>query len=241
MLRTTSLSLPFWELRRACLHLQLLDCSVGLYFCLHISFFQFKSTSDHVNADGLCRLPLSDSKKVSVVCSFEPSVFNFSQIESLLVTAAQVEAATRTDPIFSKVLHYTKQGWPAKHGSFKALLSAKSRTDGGGRMPAVGNAGIVIPKKLHGQILQKLHRDQPGASRMKSSARSYFWWPCLNREIENLSKTCSACQSIRHAPATAPLPMGMTLKTMATHPCGLSGTFLHFGDSGCSFKVARSF
>ena len=91
-------------------HLQLLDCSVGLYFCLLISFFQFKSTSDHVNADGLSCLPLSDSKKVSVVCSFEPSVFNFSQIESLLVTAAQVEAATRTDPIFSKVLHYTKQG-----------------------------------------------------------------------------------------------------------------------------------
>ena len=28
-----------------------------------------------------------------------------------------------------------------KHGSFAAILSAKSITDGAGRMPAVGNAG----------------------------------------------------------------------------------------------------
>ena len=64
---------------------------------------------------------------------------------------------------------------------------------------------VVIPKKLQGQILQELHRDHPGASRMKSSARSYFWWPGLDKEIENLSKSCLACQSVRHAPATAPL------------------------------------
>ena len=40
---------------------------------------------------------------------------------------------------------------------------------------------------------------------MKSSARSYFWWPGLDKEIENLSKSCLPCQSVRHAPPTAPL------------------------------------
>ena len=168
---------------------------------------QFKSTSDHANADGLSRLPLSDSKEASVVCSSEPSVFNISQIESLPVTAAQVEAATRTDPILSKVLHYTKQGWPRTQQSTEALKPFRQRsqelTVEGGCL--LWGMRVVIPKKLQGQILQELHRDHPGASRMKSSARSYFWWPGLDKEIENLAKSCLACQSVRHAPATAPL------------------------------------
>jgi len=52
---------------------------------------------------------------------------------------------------------------------------------------------------------QELHQDHPGASQMKGSVRSYFWWTGLDKEIENLSKSCVACQSVRHAPPTAPL------------------------------------
>ena len=40
---------------------------------------------------------------------------------------------------------------------------------------------------------------------MKLIARSYFWWPGLDKEIENLVSTCSACQAVRQAPASAPL------------------------------------
>ena len=70
---------------------------------------EFKSTHEHSNADGLSRLPLR-TEKVETTAT-EPSIFNISQIESLPVTV-QVQSATRTDPILSKVLNYTKKGWP---------------------------------------------------------------------------------------------------------------------------------
>ena len=73
---------------------------------------EFKSTHEHSNADGLSRLPLR-TEKVETTAT-EPSIFNISQIESLLVTVQQVQSASRTDPILSKVLNYTKKDGPIK-------------------------------------------------------------------------------------------------------------------------------
>ena len=51
----------------------------------------------------------------------------------------------------------------------------------------------------------ELHDTHPGASKMKSLARSYIWWPKLNSEIDQLVKSCTVCQETRPAPPTAPL------------------------------------
>ena len=70
----------------------------------------YKSIQTHSNADGLSRLPLvvnSDKKQLP-----EPSIFNVRQIENLPVTATKLRTVTRRDPVLSKVLHYSKQGWP---------------------------------------------------------------------------------------------------------------------------------
>ena len=40
---------------------------------------------------------------------------------------------------------------------------------------------------------------------MKALARSYFWWPRLDSDIETTSHTCSGCQQTQKNPATAPL------------------------------------
>ena len=48
----------------------------------------------------------------------------------------------------------------------------------------------------------ELHRDHTGIIRMKSVARSYFWWPHSDKAIEDLVKSCRSCQE---APAAAPL------------------------------------
>ena len=40
---------------------------------------------------------------------------------------------------------------------------------------------------------------------MKATARSYFWWRGLDKAIEDLVRSCSACQALRSAPAAAPL------------------------------------
>ena len=40
---------------------------------------------------------------------------------------------------------------------------------------------------------------------MKSVARSYFWWPGLDSDIEECAQSCIPCQSVKNAPPVAPL------------------------------------
>ena len=62
---------------------------------------------------------------------------------------------------------------------------------------------MIIPESLQPQVLKSLHENHPGISRMKSIARSYFWWSGLEKDIEDLAKSCSACQANKSAPAVA--------------------------------------
>ena len=59
---------------------------------------------------------------------------------------------------------------------------------------------VVIPKKLQASILEELHKDHAGFYRIKALARSYVWWPGLDREVEQLVKSCLP---IQNAPSVA--------------------------------------
>ncbi|XP_064469922.1 uncharacterized protein K02A2.6-like [Ornithodoros turicata] len=40
---------------------------------------------------------------------------------------------------------------------------------------------------------------------MKALAQSYVWWPKIDEDIEQSVKSCTECQSTRHAPPRAPI------------------------------------
>ena len=54
-------------------------------------------------------------------------------------------------------------------------------------------------------MLQELHVGHPGASKMKAVARSYLWWPGLDKCLEQKAKTCAGCQEIKNNRPAAPL------------------------------------
>ena len=54
-------------------------------------------------------------------------------------------------------------------------------------------------------MLEGLHEGHPGITRMKALARSYVWWPQLDRDLEEVVKTCNPCQLARDSPAPVPL------------------------------------
>ena len=154
-------------------------------------------------SDGLSRLPLPTDSSVELLQ--ESSVFNLARIDTLPVTAKQLKAATRHDPLLSKVLLYTKCGWPS---TFLEVLQPywKRRLELSLEDECVmWGIRVVIPHKLRKKVLQELHQSHVGIVRMKSLARSYFWWPSLDQEIKELVKGCIQCQSVRNAPEVAPL------------------------------------
>ena len=121
---------------------------------------QFKPTAAHSNADGLSRLPLHTVHANGPLP--DPSIFNVQQLGTLPVTAMQLAATTRTDPILSRVYCYTQKGWPDKVGEkFKPFSTRKQElTVQNGCL--LWGTRVIIPVKQQHKLLDDLHRDHPG-------------------------------------------------------------------------------
>ena len=74
---------------------------------------KYKNVTQHGNADGLSRLPLEEASDKEKVDPAE--IFQVSQMQMLPVSADMNRQATQRDPILSRVMEHTKQGWPMVH------------------------------------------------------------------------------------------------------------------------------
>ena len=163
---------------------------------------KYKPTQHHGNADGLSRLPLSTPSDHPL---HEMNSFNIGQIEALPATAIQLKHATQRDSILSRVLRYTKSGWPDNFSdAFKPYFHRQSELSIEGDCLLWGSR-VIIPFSLREQVLQELHHSHFGINRLKSIARSHVWWPGLDKALEDLVSSCSRCQAVRNSPPAAPL------------------------------------
>ena len=64
---------------------------------------------------------------------------------------------------------------------------------------------VVIPTKLRSDLLTELHSGHTGSTRMKELARSYLWWPDLDKQLEEVCSSCATCLEVRSAPPKAEL------------------------------------
>ena len=165
---------------------------------------EFRPTAQHANADGLSRLPLSIIADAGTATS-DSDVFNVGQIEALPVTAMQLRKVTRQDPILSKVVTFTRNGWPSiVPENLKPYWTRRNELTVEGDCLMWG-IRVVVPAKLQEHVLQELHKEHPEASRMKALARSYLWWPGLDKCLEEKAKSCLSCQEVKNNPPVAPL------------------------------------
>ena len=157
---------------------------------------------DHDNADALSRLPLPVTTKIAA----EETVFLLSEVETSPLTAAQISNWTHRDPVLAHVKEYLLRGWPQGRDDpdllpYKLKKDELSVQDG----CVLWGARVVIPPQGRAQVLDELHETHPGICRMKALARSYVWWPSLEKDLEAVVQTCNTCQIHRNAPASAPL------------------------------------
>ncbi|CAL9690514.1 unnamed protein product [Knipowitschia caucasica] len=176
----------------------------ALFLGAHSYDIEFKGTKQHCNADGLSRLPLSTTEEKS--SGRDPAeMFHTTLVDQLPVTNTMIQKETRNDPTLSKIYDITMQGWPA-HGipsfpEFSARRDQLSVCQG----TLMCGSRVVVPQKLRTKVLDSLHEGHLGTVKMKNLARSYVWWPGLDKQIEDITKTCTGCQSTQNAPPQAPV------------------------------------
>ena len=133
----------------------------------------YHPTKLHANADALSRIPLHSSKEAHSVCY--DSIFNLGQVEALPVTCGKLARATSTDPLLSKVMRYTRHGWLNDNkveDQLKPYFHSKKELTIE-RNCLMWGIRVIVPQIYQQKVLNELHLDHPGMSRMKSIARSY--------------------------------------------------------------------
>lgn len=157
------------------------------------------------SADALSRLPLKGKTQNSDYIPEEIEML-FNVIENSSVNANDVAIETNKDECLRRVYEYCLYGWPdgEMHEDLKPYkhrhleLSLENGC-------ILWGSRVIIPKTLQNEILTMLHDTHVGSSRMKSLARSWFWWPHLDADIEKFVKLCGTCAKHSKQPAKAML------------------------------------
>jgi hypothetical protein len=175
----------------------------AIYLMSYSYNLKYRSSEKHSNADVLSRLPLNFTSNIS--SDISGSNFHVMQIENTLLNYHAVAEATRNDLILRRVLNYLEDKWPAKVDA--DLLPFWRR-----RLELTKENGcllwgtrIIIPYKLRQGAIQLLHSSHIGIVKMKQLARSYIWWPYIDKEIELMVNNCLSCQTWQNNPPSSPL------------------------------------
>lgn len=177
----------------------------------------YRPGPEMVMADVLSRLPNpSNNKPVDldervdlmqldddILDDIDISLINFSAEKQ-----RQLRIETARDPVLSLVKDIITKGWPEKikdlHESirpywfFRDDLAIESGVIIKGRQ-------VVIPDSMTKDIMQQLHSGHQGIEKTRRLARESVYWPNINKDIENLCKTCEACQLRQTANPKQPL------------------------------------
>ncbi|XP_051983106.1 uncharacterized protein K02A2.6-like [Xyrauchen texanus] len=166
---------------------------------------QYRVGAHHGNADGLSRLPLQNASQVKLDTV---ELLQVKHLDSLPVLCSDVCKETRSDATMSQVMEMVATGQFSQVTDANNVLAPYvNRKDELTTQQGCLMWGwrVVIPPKLRSRVLAELHTGHPGIVRMKAVARSYVWWPGIDAQIEQLSKTCHSCQTTQKAPGPSPL------------------------------------
>lgn len=127
----------------------------------------------------------------------------------------KIENCTQKDPILLQVYTYVMTGWPVQidNPTLKPYFQRNEEISVVNNVLMWGHR-VIIPENLQQLVLKELHNTHMGIVKMKSLARSYVWWPSLNKDIENTCKSCMACQKQKKSPNAGtlqswPIPEGI--------------------------------
>ena len=121
------------------------------------------------------------------------------------MTNSEIHRETRKDPTLSKVYDITVQGWPAHGNAMFPEFSVRRDQLSVCQRTLMCGSRVVVPSKLRSRVMENLHEGHLGTVKLKSLARSYVWWLGIDKQIEDITKACARCHTVKNAPSPAPL------------------------------------
>ena len=164
---------------------------------------RYKQGAQNTNADGLSRLPIP-TPVLEVPVPAEV-VLSLSVVNDTPITAARIAQWTARDPLLSAVATYVRQGWPSNTAEEFAVFHRRRNELSLQQGCILWGSRVIIPTPGRECLLDELHEYHPGMVRMKALARSYLWWPGLDRDIELKVRSCQTCQEHCKLPSSANL------------------------------------
>lgn len=157
-----------------------------------------KKSCDNANADAMSRLPTpAYDEGVEEVDLLEMQI-----IENLPITQCELAEHTKIDPEIQKLVECLKYGRNCESKDRFGVKQSEFTLQKGCVLRGIR---VYIPKVLRERVLSELHTGHFGLCKMKMLARSYCWWPQMDRDIEILVSNCTACQDTRPDPTAVPV------------------------------------
>ena len=171
-------------------------------------------------ADTLSRAPGKDA--TPEVTDIEHQVHAvYSSLPATEEIRMKFKDATEKDGALQIVAKYAMDGWPEQKECPKHLQHYWSLRD-----EITVHQGIVykaqqmiVPTTMREYVKDKIHMGHLGIGKCKARAKTYFYWPGMAREIEQLVYRCGICQEFRNRQ-----PMETNMAVTATQPWSIVGS-----------------
>lgn len=164
---------------------------------------------DNCMADGLSRLSSNvnnvDKSKRDDNLENEYTYLNHVTSGTKTIDINIILEETEKDPVLKLVRNFLKRGWPKELDNAFTPYKRRDRELVLENNVIMWGHRMVIPKTLRKDLLDELHVAHMGTIKMKALARSYFWWPNLDLEIEKITKSCELCIKHSNNPCRTPL------------------------------------
>ena len=165
-------------------------------WAVFLSGYNFKikhiKGKENVPADVLSRMSRHGETKCDRLC-VEYSYLNFVCETNQNIDSEVVKNETDKDVILSKVKVFIMNGWPnAIDDELKVFKNRQLELTVENGCIMRGHR-LVVPLSLRSIILRELHEAHMGIVKMKALARSYVWWPLIDKDLENVTKSCTLC------------------------------------------------
>ena len=113
------------------------------------------------------------------------------------IRAQIIRDETAKDAVLAKVLDYIQRSWPHNNKMSQDIqyyykLRNELHEEQGCLIRDPNR--VVVPQSVRRDILKEAHKGHPGMVRMKRIIRETYFWPGLDKDIENWVEYCTACQ-----------------------------------------------